>query len=102
VVFVLMWIRGTWPRFRIDQMLQFAWKVLVPASLANLLWVAIVIKLPVGDGRALAPLQYVLLLAGSLAILIVVLTLLGRAAKQYVAGQGASAVEAGGRAALVA
>ena len=32
VVFLLMWIRGTWPRFRIDQMLGFAWKVLVPAS----------------------------------------------------------------------
>ena len=48
--FVLMWIRGTWPRFRIDQMLEFAWKVLVPASLANLLWVAIVLKLPVPTG----------------------------------------------------
>ncbi len=49
-----MWIRGTWPRFRIDQMLGFAWKVLVPASLANLLWVAIVLKLPVPDGGAVA------------------------------------------------
>ncbi len=102
VVFVLMWIRGTWPRFRIDQMLQFAWKVLVPASLVNLLWAAVVIKLPLGDGITLSPVQYILLLAGSLAIMIVVLTLLGRAAKQYVAKQEAAALEATGRAAAAA
>jgi hypothetical protein len=83
-------------------MLHFAWKVLVPASLANLLWVAIVIKLPLGDGRALSPLQYVLLIAGSLAILVVVVTLLGRAAKQYVAKQEAARMDAGSRAAVAA
>ena len=55
VVFVMMWIRGTWPRFRIDQMLAFAWKVLVPASLANLLWVAIVLKMPVPTLRPVGP-----------------------------------------------
>ncbi len=84
VVFVLMWIRGTWPRFRIDQMLQFAWKVLVPSALANLLWVAILLKLPVPTA-----VQYVLMLAGNLAILFTALTLLGRAAKQVVAQQEA-------------
>ena len=55
VVFVLMWIRGTWPRFRIDQMLGLAWKVLVPAALANLLWVAIVQKLPLPGALAADP-----------------------------------------------
>ena len=49
VIFILMWIRGTWPRFRIDQMLGFAWKALVPASLANLLWVATVLGAPCAD-----------------------------------------------------
>lgn len=48
VFFVFMWIRGTLPRFRIDQMLNFNWKVMVPASLALILVVAIVEKsLPV-------------------------------------------------------
>ena len=84
VVFLLMWIRGTWPRFRIDQMLQFAWKVLVPAALANLLWVAIMLKLP-----APVAVQYVLMLAGNLVILFTALTLLGRAAKRVVAQQEA-------------
>ena len=51
VIFLLMWIRGTWPRFRIDQMLAFAWKVLVPASLANLLWSAIVLQVAASRNR---------------------------------------------------
>jgi NADH-quinone oxidoreductase subunit H len=79
VVFLLMWIRGTWPRFRIDQMLGFAWKVLVPASLANLLWVAVVLKLPVPQ-----LIQWVLLLGGNLLIIFIAATMLGRAAKRYV------------------
>ncbi len=78
VVFLLMWIRGTWPRFRIDQMLGFAWKVLVPATLANLLWVAIILKLPVPQ-----LLQWALMLAGNLVIIFVAATMLGRAAKRY-------------------
>jgi len=78
VVFVLMWIRGTWPRVRIDQMLGLAWKVLVPVALANLLWVALVLKLPVP--RAL---QWLLFLAGGLAVLAVALGLLGRAARRH-------------------
>jgi NADH-quinone oxidoreductase subunit H len=36
VFFVLMWLRGTIPRLRIDQMLKFNWKFLVPAALANI------------------------------------------------------------------
>jgi NADH-quinone oxidoreductase subunit H len=35
--FVLVWIRGTWPRLRIDQLMSFAWKRLVPLALGNLL-----------------------------------------------------------------
>jgi NADH-quinone oxidoreductase subunit H len=89
IVFVLMWIRGTWPRFRIDQMLHFAWKVLVPASLAGLLWVAIVLKLPVG-----AAVQYVLILAGNLAIILVALTLLGQAAKRLAAQPSSALAQA--------
>ena len=82
IVFVLMWIRGTWPRFRIDQMLGFAWKVLVPASLANLLWVAVMLKLPVP-----VAVQYLLILGGNLGLILVVTTLLGQAAKRYAAGK---------------
>ena len=37
-IFVMMWARGSLPRFRIDQMLAFCWKVLIPVSLA---WVVL-------------------------------------------------------------
>jgi NADH-quinone oxidoreductase subunit H len=82
IVFLLMWIRGTWPRFRIDQMLAFAWKVLVPASLANLMWVAVVIKLPVPTA-----VQFALAFGGGVLVLLGSLTLLGRAARRHAAGR---------------
>jgi len=83
VVFLMMWIRGTWPRVRIDQMLGLAWKVLVPVSLANLLWVAFVMKLPLPTA-----LQWVLFVVGGLAVLAVALGLLGRAGRRHVASKG--------------
>jgi NADH-quinone oxidoreductase subunit H len=45
VVFITMWMRGTLPRFRIDHLLDFAWKFLVPLSLCLLIGVAVVVKL---------------------------------------------------------
>jgi NADH-quinone oxidoreductase subunit H len=36
LIFVFMWVRWTYPRFRIDQMLNFSWKVLIPISVLNL------------------------------------------------------------------
>ncbi len=45
VVFVSMWIRGTLPRVRIDQLMSLCWKYFVPISFANMIgtavWVAI-------------------------------------------------------------
>jgi NADH-quinone oxidoreductase subunit H len=34
-LFVYVWIRGTLPRFRYDQLMAFGWKALLPVSLAN-------------------------------------------------------------------
>ncbi|MGD2145865.1 MAG: NADH-quinone oxidoreductase subunit NuoH [Anaerolineae bacterium] len=48
VFFVLLWLWGTMPRLRIDQMLSFNWKFLVPVSLVNVCMVALV-------GKALPP-----------------------------------------------
>ncbi len=43
-IFVLMWIRGTLPRIRIDQLLAYGWKVLIPASLVWILVTGFVLK----------------------------------------------------------
>ena len=50
--FVFMWIRATLPRVRVDQMLAFNWKVLVPVTLVMLLSVAIVEKIMGNAGLA--------------------------------------------------
>nr|WP_142305168.1 NADH-quinone oxidoreductase subunit NuoH [Bacillus oleivorans] len=36
VVFLLLWIRFTFPRLRADQLMEFGWKVLLPVALANI------------------------------------------------------------------
>ena len=35
--FLFIWIRGTLPRFRYDQLMHFGWKVLIPLALINIL-----------------------------------------------------------------
>jgi NADH-quinone oxidoreductase subunit H len=42
LTFIIMWVRFSFPRFREDQLQRFAWKVLIPLSLANIVVTAIV------------------------------------------------------------
>jgi NADH-quinone oxidoreductase subunit H len=48
IIFVIFWFRGTLPRFRVDLMLNFCWKYLVPMSLLNILLAAGWYYLPPG------------------------------------------------------
>ena len=41
IVFLVMWVRFTYPRFREDQLQILAWKYLIPISLANIVVTAI-------------------------------------------------------------
>jgi len=43
LIFLAMWIRSTFPRFRIDQFMDFGWKILLPLSLVNLFVTSIVV-----------------------------------------------------------
>jgi NADH-quinone oxidoreductase subunit H len=70
---VTQWVKGTFPRIRVDQMMAFAWKVLVPLVLGLILWQMLAMKLPIS-----AVWQYVLVLAGNLLVVGIVLNLLGR------------------------
>ena len=38
---IMMWVRFSYPRFREDQLQRFAWKVLIPVSLVNIMLTAI-------------------------------------------------------------
>lgn len=36
MIIFFMWVRWSWPRFRYDQLMNIAWKVMIPAGLVNL------------------------------------------------------------------
>jgi NADH-quinone oxidoreductase subunit H len=45
ILFAFMWIRGTLPRFRYDQLMGFAWKFLFPVAMLNLLVTGLLVAL---------------------------------------------------------
>lgn len=73
VYVIIQWVRGTFPRVRIDQMMAFAWKVLVPLILVLILWQMIALKLPIPVWM-----QYVSIFVGNIVVLGVVVNILAR------------------------
>jgi len=45
VLFLIIWIRATLPRFRYDRLMAFGWKVLLPLALVNVFLTAVIIVL---------------------------------------------------------
>jgi len=39
-IFLYIWVRATYPRYRFDQLMSMSWKILIPLSLINFLWIA--------------------------------------------------------------
>jgi NADH-quinone oxidoreductase subunit H len=44
MVFILMLFRWTYPRLRVDQLMEFAWKVLLPLAFLNIVYVGVFAK----------------------------------------------------------
>ncbi len=45
LIFVFIWIRGTYPRMRYDHIMKFGWKFLFPAAILNVIVTALVVAL---------------------------------------------------------
>jgi NADH-quinone oxidoreductase subunit H len=43
VIFLIMWFKWTFPRLRIDQILQLEWKFLLPINLFNILLMTLIV-----------------------------------------------------------
>jgi NADH-quinone oxidoreductase subunit H len=69
LLFVFVWLRGTLPRIRYDQLMTFGWKVLIPVSLA---WIMIIATLRVYRERGGSTAVYVV---GGLIIAFIILFL---------------------------
>lgn len=41
IFFVMIWIRGAYPRLRVDQLMEFGWKFLIPLAMVNIFSAAI-------------------------------------------------------------
>jgi NADH-quinone oxidoreductase subunit H len=80
IYFVFLWIRATWPRVRVDQILSLNWKILVPISLVLILVVALLDKLiPTGTNELV---RSGLLLASNLLIAFIALEIIRRSARR--------------------
>lgn len=73
VYFVILWLRGSLPRFRIDQVMDINWKLLTPLSIGILIVTAIVGKTLVQSSMTG---QILGLLAANLAVILVTLRFL--------------------------
>jgi NADH-quinone oxidoreductase subunit H len=54
LIAVFIWVRGTLPRLRMDQLMSFAWKLMLPMALANILAAGAWRFMPAGAARWIA------------------------------------------------
>ncbi|HEY2129181.1 MAG TPA: NADH-quinone oxidoreductase subunit NuoH [Streptosporangiaceae bacterium] len=91
LLFCFIWLRGTLPRIRYDQLMRFGWKVLIPTSLV---WILVIATIRVWRTHGGSPAVYTvagLLLVALLALLFMADSAMQRrqeAATEVMAGEG--------------
>jgi len=83
--FVVIWIRATFPRLRIDTLNNLNWKILTPLALAAVIFTAIIDKLTPREGWSRVPLH----LIGSVILIsltLIALRMYARSAREKVEG----------------
>ena len=78
VVFLFIWIRATYPRLRIDQIMAFSWKFLLPLSLINLLAVSLEVFFLRDDAGRLSTGDLGIMAGINIAVTVAAIALFGR------------------------
>ena len=84
VAFVFIWVRATYPRLRIDQLMALAWKFLLPLSLINLLATTLEVYFLRNDAGTLSTGDLWIMAGANLAVMVVSIGLFGNMIRQKV------------------
>ena len=84
VTFIFIWIRATYPRLRIDQLMALAWKFLLPLTLINLLATTLEVYFLRNDAGALSTGDLWIMAGANLALMVVSIVLFGNMIRQKV------------------